>query len=309
MPIRHAYQTATSDDPGSEVSASEWNADHSITDSIDFPVISTTPTGATDVLKVFAGRRGGRSLLRTNGQNGVDTSLQPAFFGNSVRMWWPSTGTTPGVFGQATLTAINNGTGAAVSHVAVGTGSDIAALFRFILGTGTVAGNTSGVRDASAMYFRGNSAGRGGWFQHFRFGVEVTASDIQVQLGMAAQTTALAGEPSAFVNCAMIGKDSTDTNWQFMVNDGSGTATKVNTTVAVTQGQVLDYFCFAPPNGSSISFELRDAIAGTALASHTATTDLPVNTTLLTARASIRAPTSTTARQLAIGRHYTETDL
>ncbi len=221
----------------------------------------------------------------------------------------PFDGTAPGVYGQAALTAINSGTGAAISHVAVGTGSDIAAMFRFICGTGTVAGNTSGVRDASAMYFRGNSAGRGGWFQHFRFAIEVTASDIQVQLGMAASTAALAGDPSAFVNCAMIGKDTADTNWQFMVNDGSGTATKVNTGVAVNATDVLDYFCFAPPNGSSISFELRNAMTGASLATHTATTDLPVNTTLLTARASIRAPSSTTARQLAIGRHYAETDL
>jgi len=309
MPIRHTYQTATADDTGSEVSASEWNADHSISESVDFPIQTTTPTGATDILKVFAARRAGRSVLRTIGQAGVDVTLQPAFFGNSIRMWFPSTGTAPGVFGQPTLTAINTGTGAAISHVAVGTGSDIASMFRFILGTGTVAGNTSGVRDASAMYFRGNAAGRGGWFQHFRFGVEVSAADIQVQLGMAALTTALAGDPSAFVNCAMLGKDTADTNWQFMHNDGSGTATKVNTGVAVNATDVLDFFCFAPPNGSSVAFELRNAMTGASLFTHTATTDLPVNTTLLNARASIRAPSSTTARQLAIGRHYTETDL
>jgi hypothetical protein len=139
--------------------------------------------------------------------------------------------------------------------------------------------------------------------------VEVSNADIQVQIGMAVLSTALAGDPSAFLNCAMIGKDAADTTWYFMHNDGAGAATKVNTTRAVTAGDVLDFFMFAPPNGTTIDFQLNNAMTGATIATHQATTDLPVNTTVLFNRASIRAPTSTTARQLAINKVYTETDL
>jgi hypothetical protein len=42
--IRHAYQSATPDDPSHEVSSSEWNADHSLTGVID---IANGGTGTT----------------------------------------------------------------------------------------------------------------------------------------------------------------------------------------------------------------------------------------------------------------------
>ncbi|WWT39610.1 hypothetical protein [Microcystis phage Mel-JY03] len=309
MPIRHSYQTATADDPGSEVSASEWNADHQITDSVDFPVITSAPSGATDVLKLFAQRRANRSLLRQVGQNGIDVTLQPAFFGNSIGMWLPSTGTTIGVFGLAAVTALNSGTSAAVSTPTVGTGSDIASMRRFAFGTGTTATGTSGARDASAHFFRGNAAGRGGFFQFARFAVETFASDIRVILGLTNNTAALAGDPSALVNMCGIGKDSADANWQFMHNDGSGTATKSNTGVAVNATDILDFFMFAPPNGTTIDFELRNAMTGAQLATYQATTDLPVNSTTMVQRAGIMSVSGTTAKLLSVNRMYIETDL
>ena len=305
MGMKHSVPSSA---PGL-VGATEWDADHVIDGPLEFPLEAALPSPLTNALKVFAQRRANRSLLRMMGQSGIDVSLQPALFGNTIRLWHPSTGTTVGVFGQSTLTAINTGTGAAISTPSIGSANDISAMPRFILGTGTVAGNTSGTRDATSMYFRGNAAGRGGWFQVCRFGIEQFAADIQVQIGLAVLSTALAGDPSAFVNCAMIGKDTADANWHFMHNDATGVATKVDTGRAVTAGDVLDYFCFAPPNGTSIFFELRNAMTGALIASHEATTDLPVNTTMLLTRASIRAPSSTTARQLSIGKLYTETDL
>lgn len=305
MGIKHSV---ASSEPGL-IGATEWDDDHAIDGPLEFPLEPTLPSPLTDVLKVFAQRRANRSLLRIIGQSGVDVSLQPAFFGNTIRMWTPSTGATIGVFGQAALTAINSGTGAAVATPSPGAGSNIAAMWRFTLGTGTVAGNTSGVRDPAAYYHRGSAAGRGGWFIACRFAVETFASDIQVLLGLTAATTALAGEASAYTNMVGIGKDAADANWQFMYNDASGTATKINTTIAVNATDVLDFFCFAPPNGTEVHFELRNAMTGALLASATATTDLPVNTTMLTARASLRAPTSVTARQLSINKMYIETDL
>lgn len=305
MGIRHSVLSSA---PGL-IGGAEWDDNHTIDGPLELPIETALPSPLTNVLKVFAQRRANRSLLRMVGQSGIDVSLQPALFGNTVRIWHPSTGTTVGVFGQAGLTAIHAGAGAAVSTPTVGTANDLTAMPRFILGTGTAAGNAAGVRDPASNYFRGNAPGRGGWFMACRFGIEQTAADIQVQIGLAALATALAGDPSAFVNCAMLGKDTGDANWQFMHNDAAGAATKVNTGVPVTVNVPLDFFMFAPPNGTSVFFELRNAMTGAFLVFHEATTDLPVNTTALTLRASIRAPSSTTARQLSIGKVYTEMDL
>lgn len=305
MSVKHSTLAA---DPGL-IDGDDWDAAHVIDGPLELPIETATPAGLTDRLKVFAQRRANRSLLRMIGQSGIDTSLQPALFGNTIRMWMPNTGTSVGVFGQGALTAINSGTGAAVSTPTPGSGSNMSSLWRFLLGTGTVAGNTSGVRDPITYYQRGSAAGRGGWFYACRFGVETSNADIQVQIGLAASTVALAGDPSAFVNCAMIGKDTADANWHFMHNDAAGAATKVNTTVAVTANDILDFFMFCPPNGTTIDFQLVNAVTGASLATAQATTDLPVNTTMLTNRASIRAPSSTTARTLAINKVYTETDL
>ena len=305
MGVKHSVPSS---EPGL-IDGDDWDADHVIDGPLELPLEAATPAGMTDRLKVFAQRRANRSLLRMMGQSGIDVSLQPALFGNDIRLWNPNTTTSMLTIGQPGLTAINTGTGAALATPTPAATNAMTTMRRTQLGTGTVAGNTSGVRDPVAWYHRGSGASRGGWFHFSRFGIETTAADIQAQVGFAALTTALAGDPSAFVNCAMLAKDTADTNWHFMHNDAAGAATKVNTGVAVTAGQILDLFIFAPPFGSSIFFELRDTMAGTLLASHEATTNLPVTTTFMVCRASIRAPSSTSARQLSINKVYNETDL
>jgi hypothetical protein len=295
--------------PGGLVGADQWDEDHDIDGGLEFPVQAAVPTPLTDILRVFAQRRANRSLLRMVGQSGIDVSLQPALFGNDIRLWNPNTTTTAGVIGQPGLTSIHNGTGAAIATPTPAATNAMTAMRRFQLGTGTVVGNTAGVRDPIAWYHRGSGAGRGGFFHFSRFGIEATAADIQAMVGYSVNTSALGANPSGFINSCFIGKDTEDTNWHFMHNDGSGQCTKVDTGVAVTSNQILDFFMFAPPFGSSIFFELRGATAGTLLASHEATTDLPVNTVFMVCRASIRAPSSTTARQLSISKVYNETDI
>ena len=45
MGIKHAYQTVKSDDPASDVSANEWNADHVITGPL---ALAADPAAALD---------------------------------------------------------------------------------------------------------------------------------------------------------------------------------------------------------------------------------------------------------------------
>lgn len=275
---------------------------------LELPVQSSTPSAAADTLKVFAAKRANRALLRMVGPSGVDVSLQPALFGNTIGVMMPSAGTGQSLIGLS-MTALNSGTGAAQSTPAVQTTNDLTWLQRILFGTGTTATGASGIRTATVLYGRGNAAGRGGWFQFFRFGVEVFASDLRLILGMTNNTTALAAEPSTYSHMQGLIKGSTDANWHFCTNGADSAGTKVNTGVAVTAGVPLDFFSFCPPNGSEISFMLSNPMTGAILAQHTATTDLPGTTNLMVARVGIQSQTGTTAKSLAVNRMYIETDL
>ena len=306
MAIRHSAVAADLVDPA-RIGADDWDDPHEIDESIDLPIQSATPTGVADVLKLFASRRANRSLLRMVGQSGLDVTLQPALFGNSVMLMTPSTGTGQSLLGLS-MTAQNAGTGAAQSTPAVQTTNDLTWMRRILFGTGSTATGASGIRTATVLFGRGNAANRGGWFQYFRFGVEAFESDLRLILGMTSSTAALAAEPSTYSHMQGLIKDSTDANWHFCTNGSDSVGTKVDTGVAVTEGQILDFFSFCMPNGDEIGFTLATP-QGVVLAQHIATTDLPGATNLMVARVGIQSQGSTAAKSLAVNRMYIETDI
>lgn len=280
-------------------------------DILELPVQASIPSAEADILKVFARKRAGRALLSMIGPSGLDTPLQPSLFGNSVSMWLPGTGTTVAINFGVNWTITNSGTASAQAHPGLASTSDIGGMRRATYGTGTTATGSSMIRTATTLAWRGNAAGRGGWFFAARFGVETFASDIRLQIGLTSSTTNLSGaEPSAFSHQAALIKDSTDANWHLCHNASDATGTKVDTGQAVTAGQILDFTMFAMPNGSEIAFRVVDVMTGTVIVDdYVASTDLPGATTFLYARAAIGSTTGTTAKLLAVNRIYIETDL
>jgi hypothetical protein len=86
--------------------------------------------------------------------------------------------------------------------------------------------------------------------------------------------------------------------------------TKTATGKAVTAGEILDFIMFAPPNSTSVTVRLVNAVTGTVHVDDvTITANLPVNTTFLYAHAQCRSTAGTTAKLLALNRIYVETDL
>jgi hypothetical protein len=86
-----------------------------------------------------------------------------------------------------------------------------------------------------------------------------------------------AGEPSAFLNCLGIGADQSDTNLQWMHNDGSGTATKTSIGVSKTSitGHLLELRIYVPPGGGRADFELVNLDTGAVYTRFNVTSDLP----------------------------------
>lgn len=253
-------------------------------------------------LDVYARSRAGRMFLEMIGPSGIDTSLQPALFGNNVMMWLPGTGTTAAIsFGGAWTV------GATQAHPTIATTNMLTQMKRATYTTSTTIGNAAGVRASAASCWRGNAAGLGGFFFFARLGVVTFQSAMQIWVGLSAVTGLIAGEPSAQNNTVCIGKDSTDTNWQLMFRDGA-TTTKVDLGLAVAANQVLDVMFFAPPNGSNITARVRRLDVDTVLADNTVhTANLPTATSLLVPHAECRTTTAN-AVAIALNRIYLESD-
>lgn len=308
--VKHAFTSAKADGGDTTlVQPSNWNAEHVVDQYIDYPSQATIPAApAAGQLRVFSRNRGGRGLLHIIGPAGVDVALQPAIFGNTIIIWAPSTGTAQTAFG-ATYTARNNGTSAAQDTPARASTNAMTSLSRARFGTGTTATGASGTQTAAVVAWRGNSAGLGGFFFFARFGIETLAADQRAFVGLSANNATMAADASTWANTIGIGKDTGDSVWQ-LIQRNATTLTKTSTGATVTAGQVLDFMMFAPPNGSSVTTRLVDAVTGTVYVNEVVlNTTLPVNTTFLYMQAHTQSVTGTTAKFLSLNRLYLEQDL
>lgn len=143
-----------------------------------------------------------------------------------------------------------------------------------------------GIRTAASFY-RGNAAGLGGFFFICRFMFASIKTGCRAFVGLHSGTTAIVtGDPSSTTNMCGFAFDLADTAWTFMHNDGSGTATKdaiAGQTTLATNNTGFDAYIFCYPNDTTVYYRLDDLVQGTTLCDTSASSDLPVNTTALSA--------------------------
>jgi hypothetical protein len=310
--IKHAFVSGKSDGGDATlVRPSNWNAEHVVEDYLDFPAATSLPAAPSSGLRYFARAQAGRMLPAVIGPSGLDTNLQPALFRNSVYMWLPGTATTVAINFATNWTARNSGTSAAQAHPTKASTNDLTSMNRATFSTGTTATGTSGVQSGQTVAFRGNAAGRGGFFFFSRFAVETYRADLQLFVGLSARNAAMTQDPSLDNNSVGLCKDAADTGWHILTRNGSTTTkTALTTPLAVAAGTILDFMMFCPPNGSNITFRLVNAMTGAVYSDgQVVTSTLPVNTTFMFAHAGIRSTTGTTAALLALNRLYIECDI
>jgi hypothetical protein len=260
---------------------------------------------------MFARGRARRTIPAFMGSSGVDVSIQPALFGNSVFMWSPSATTGVSANFGTSWTIRNSGTGAAQAHPTRASTNARTSMNRATFGTGTTATGTSGIQSTQPVAWRGNAANLGGFFYFSRFAIETYRADLQLFNGLSARNANLAGEPSAQSNSIGLCKDSTDTQWFFMSRNASA-VTKIPLTISLPLDTttIIDFTMFAAPNGNSVFIRVVDPVTGVLYADDLEiTATLPVNTVFLFAHHSIRSTTGTTAALLCLNRIYVETDL
>jgi hypothetical protein len=278
------------------------NGDLALVDG-GFPV--TPAAGRT---KVFTDSMATRRLVGSIDSAGNHFDFQPALFNSTTYMWLAGTGTTLAINWGTSFTARNNGNAAAQAHPTKNNLSAINSMNRATFSTGTTATGASGIQASATNAWRGSSAGLGGFFFFARFALEARSGTHRLFVGLSANNATLNAQPSTLNDTLGIGLDSGDTNFQFMIRN-TATSTKIDTTIAADTTTIYDFYMYCEPNGSTIYFELRNALTNAVLINSQETSNLPANTAFFYMQAHIQSVTGTTAKLLALNRMYLETNL
>lgn len=246
---------------------------------------SSPATPAAGGLNLFARPVGGRTIPAFVGSSGLDTGLQPFLARNSIGFFRAYQGAT--TVTAVGITVSNVGTATAKGNPANTNIYTSTAGIEYLVTTAAttaIAGFRIGTSAATNCWWRGNAAGLGGFHFVSRFGpaTGATVATDRMFVGYQQSTTAPTDvNPNTLTQMIGVGyAKGTDTNWQIMYNDGSGTATKVDTGIAVPSAdrtKLYEVAIFCPPNASFIRVQFTDLSTGTTF-EHEATTDLPSNT-------------------------------
>jgi len=168
----------------------------------------------------------------------------------------------------------------------------------------------TGPRDAIVKLHRGSNPGQGGFFWNMRFATPVTVATTRAFFGVTSATGAFnaAANPSTQLNLIGVGLDDTDTNYQIMHNDGSGTATRVNTSMAFNNTDWFDFFLFCAPNTSTVGYRLLNLITGASFEG-TISTDMPAQNLMLTWQGFLGNGATASAVTLVVCKVYHEVDI
>lgn len=259
-------------------------------------------------LKLFADKMATRFLVGSLDSSGQHYDFQPALFNSTTYMWLAGTGTTLAINWGTSYTARNNGTAAAQATPTKASTNAITSMNRATFSTGTTATGASGIQSTETNVFRGNAANLGGFFFFARFGLEAISGTLRTFVGLSANNATMNANASTFNNTTGIGSEAGDTTWHITLRSAT-TATRINTTITITAGQVLDFYMYQAPNGSTIFYEVRNAVDNAVLYNGQESANLPVNTVFMFMQSHIQSVSGTTAKLLALNRMYCETNL
>lgn len=245
--------------------------------------VTTPSTGGT----VFTRSLAGTPHVSVIGNGDAMEKQMQAYFGTK-RIGYVNAGTNAltqaaiisgGMFGNT-----GSNLGGTISAGISPSGSTLLAKTLRIICTAAASTNSSsGVSPTaqSVPIFRSNTAYGGGFEASFTFGITTTQSACRYFVGFATATPSASADPSAATNIVGIAKDAGDANIQWISNDGSGTATKSSTGVAIDNAGVYRLFISSKPNSSTITMSLiKYTTTGvTAIGETTISSDLPAQNT------------------------------
>lgn len=266
---------------------------------------TTTPTAPADGSLLFSRKRAGRNTLAQIGPLGRSFDLQPGVGPRKVA-WFSAKGsaanTTNQIFGLA-FTSSGTATSRALASTNLLTMTRRNGYVPASAATNIPAGLTTDV----AMAYRGNAAGRGGFYFVSRFGFTTWTAGNRMFCGMLDFFGVNTGEPSAGTNLLGIGCDSTDTTFQAMANDATGTATRTNSSITIAANVLYEVRAYVDAAGTTEYVSIEDITNGTFFEA-SFTTDLLATTTAVAPFVFANTGTVTTGAAIDISSIYLESE-
>lgn len=157
-------------------------------------------------------------------------------------------------------------------------------------------------------FWRGNAAGLGGFKMVATVGFPQVNATNRVFVGFATGDiggTMASADVSTITDMVCLGKDSGDTNLQWMVNDATGTATKTDTGIAIDTAELYRVTIEAEANASEISVTLEEIGSGTT-DTDTLSSDLPTSTAFMRPQQFVGTGSTATSVHMALVATYVE---
>lgn len=282
-------------------------------DPLDLVNNAAPGSPATDTVRVFGKKVGGRMLPAFIGPSGLMTSIQPMLAMNKVA--WASPNGNSTTISQVGIALSATGTATAAN---VATTNVHTAQRRLEYAVTTAAATAvAGFRSAAAQFFRG-TAPLGGFFYVCRFGPSRGAAANATKrmfVGLSSLTAAPTDvEPSTTeTNAIGVGCDAANANLQIIHRTGSGAATKIDLGSSFAKSasdntQAFELCLFCAPGGSSVTYAVTNMATGD-VATGTISTSLPASTTLLAPRGWISVGGTSSVIGISLIGLYIETDL
>lgn len=176
--------------------------------------------------------------------------------------------------------------------------------------TNTTAAVYVGNGSAGKACLLGNNSFGGGGKLVVTFGFSTYASTQRIFVGYYANSGAAPStstDPSSWLNTIGIGKDTGDTTLQVMYNDGSGSATKVETSVTPSVNNVYRITIFVPSAGATVYATLEAMVKGSiSVFNASSSTNIPATGSLLNQYCWANTGSGSSAIALAFIQMYEE---
>jgi hypothetical protein len=238
----------------------------------------TTPSAGNII--IYSKDIAGRQMPKWIGPAGVDTPIQPNIMFNNVSVIGPGGGNAPGVLG---CTVTNVGT---VSNPNIAATNLKTQTRRFVNTSAATAGQLASTRVTALECWRGNAAGRGGFFVVSRFGFTTTQVGQRFFIGLDSNATAAPTNIDYLTSTttAKVGMYATGStgNWSLIYNTAAAVPTNVplGATFPIDTTSLYELILFAKPNDTAISYRITNMSTG-ATTSNTISSNLPASTALL----------------------------
>lgn len=267
------------------------------------------PSAPASGLIAYAKSYANRQILTQIGKSGLEYPFQASLAMNPFDLYRPIGNTN-----TVSSIGVRLGTSGTATTRNVALTNFFTAMKRIGYVSSGAAGNSSAVYSRDARFARGNSDNIAGFYSVFRFGIGDAAAVAQGRMfvGMTSSVTTLGNsDPTSFFNVLGLGSNSADTNLKIIHNDGSGLCTEVdlgsNFPANTRSVDVFELIIYATKNSSEVHFQVRN-LSTDAIFNHTASTNIPSPTQLLSWQLWRNNGTTSSSVGLDVMSVYVETD-